>query len=214
MIARRRTWLYRLPGQQYARVLRPSGHRGQGAGVIDGRKVAVGNAILLDDVTAASAELASKAAELRRDGASVIFVAVHAQLAGIIAVADPIKPTTASALDRLWADGIRIVMVTGDSRTTAQAVASRLGINEIEADDIRRTYGSWLVAGGAPLHAVRDLLGHGDVRTTSIYLATARQDLRDAIEALPKIPGQGRVKKKAIKSNADRNTGGVDGAGL
>ena len=78
----------------------------------------------------------------------------------------------------------------------------------------KAAYGSWLVAGGAPLHAVRDLLGPGDVRTTSIYLATARQDLRDAIEALPKIPGQGRVKRKSTKSNADRNTGGVDGAGL
>jgi Cu+-exporting ATPase len=110
-------------------------HTGKGVtGVIDGRKVAVGNAILLDDVTAPSAELASRAEELRRDGASVIFVAVDAQLAGIIAVADPIKPTTASALDRLRADGVRIVMVTGDSRTTAQAVASRLGITEIEAE--------------------------------------------------------------------------------
>ncbi len=90
----------------------------------------------------------------------------------------------------------------------------RARLPHVRWHDIRRTYGSWLVAGGAPLHAVRDLLGHGDVRTTSIYLATARQDLRDAIEALPKIPGQGRVKKKSTQSNADRNTGGVDGAGL
>jgi P-type Cu+ transporter len=103
-------------------------------GVIDGRKVAVGNAKLLDDVGAACAELFSKAEELRRDGAGVIFVAVDGKLAGIIAVADPIKATTASALDRLRADGIRIVMVTGDSRTTAQAVASRLGITEVEAE--------------------------------------------------------------------------------
>jgi Cu+-exporting ATPase len=103
-------------------------------GIVDGRSVAVGTARLLEDLGAATVELASRAEELLREGATAMLVAVDARAAGIIAVADPIKATTALALKKLRADGIRIVMVTGDSRTTAQAVASRLAIADVEAE--------------------------------------------------------------------------------
>ena len=97
-------------------------------GTIGGRKVAVGNAKLLHDLGVATGALERQADEARRDGATAMFVAVNGQPAGIIAVADPIKATTPAALASLRADGVRIVMLTGDNRTTAQAVASKLGI--------------------------------------------------------------------------------------
>ena len=103
-------------------------------GTIAGRQVAVGNAALLKDRGVASADLEARADTLRKDGATALFVAVDDKPAGIIAVADPIKATTMGALDALRKEGLRIVMVTGDNRTTAQAVASKLGITEVEAD--------------------------------------------------------------------------------
>jgi Cu+-exporting ATPase len=103
-------------------------------GKIANRDVAVGNAKLLQDLGMAAPELETRANELRRDGASAMFVAVDGRAAGVIAIADPIKPTTFAALKRLKADGIRIVMLTGDSRTTAQAVAAKLGISGVTAE--------------------------------------------------------------------------------
>jgi heavy metal translocating P-type ATPase len=103
-------------------------------GTIGSRKVAVGNAKLLKDTGVVSADLESRADELRREGATAMFVAIDGRPAGIIAVADPIKATTPVALERLRADGVRIVMLTGDNRTTAQAVATKLGITDIEAE--------------------------------------------------------------------------------
>ena len=103
-------------------------------GVILGRRVAIGNAALLSDLGISSSALENRADEFRYDGASAMFVAIDMVLAGIIAVADPIKPTTPPALAALRAAGIRIVMLTGDNRTTAQAVAGKLGITEIEAE--------------------------------------------------------------------------------
>ncbi len=103
-------------------------------GSIGGRRVAVGNIKLLEDIGIAMASLEARADELRRDGATAMFVAIDGGPAGVIAVADPIKATTRAALDSLRADGIRIVMLTGDNRTTAQAVAAKLGITEIEAE--------------------------------------------------------------------------------
>jgi Cu+-exporting ATPase len=103
-------------------------------GIVGGRRVAVGNAALLKDRGVARADLEARADAMRKDGATTLFVAVDDQLAGIIAVADPIKPTTIAALDALRSEGIRIVMLTGDNRTTAQAVATKLGIAEVEAD--------------------------------------------------------------------------------
>ncbi|MGO9049950.1 MAG: copper-transporting P-type ATPase [Xanthobacteraceae bacterium] len=103
-------------------------------GKIGARQVAVGNAKLLKDIGVVSADLESRAEQLRREGATAMFVIVDHRPAGIIAVADPIKATTPAALASLRADGVRIVMLTGDNRTTAQAVASKLGITDIEAD--------------------------------------------------------------------------------
>jgi Cu+-exporting ATPase len=103
-------------------------------GTIAGRQVAVGNAGLLKDRGVASADIEARADTLRKDGATALFVAVDDKPAGIIAVADPIKATTMASLDALRKEGLRIVMVTGDNRTTAQAVASKLGITEVEAE--------------------------------------------------------------------------------
>jgi Cu+-exporting ATPase len=103
-------------------------------GKIANRHVAVGNAKLLQDLGVAAPELETQANELRRDGATAVFVAIDGRAAGLIAIADPIKPTTFAALKRLQADGIRIVMLTGDNRTTARAVAAKLGISEVEAE--------------------------------------------------------------------------------
>ena len=103
-------------------------------GRIDGHQVSLGNAKLLKDIGVASADLELRADKLRREGATAMFVAIDGRPAGIIAVADPIKATTPVALERLRADSVRIVMLTGDNRITAQAVASKLGITDIEAE--------------------------------------------------------------------------------
>jgi Cu+-exporting ATPase len=103
-------------------------------GIIGGRRLAVGNAALLKDRGVLSADLEARADALRKDGATALFVAVDDKPAGIIAVADPIKATTKAALDALRSEGMRIVMLTGDNRTTAQAVGTQLGITEVEAD--------------------------------------------------------------------------------
>ena len=100
---------------------------------IGAQRVAVGNAGLLTDLGVASSELDSRAETLRQEGATAMFVAVDQHLVGVIAVADPVKATAAAALDSLRREGIRIVMLTGDNRTTAQAVAVKLGITEVEA---------------------------------------------------------------------------------
>jgi Cu+-exporting ATPase len=102
-------------------------------GKVGERIVGVGTSKLVGGQTIGD-DLTGRADALRRDGATVMFVTVDGKAAGIIAVADPIKATTAAALDSLKADGIRIVMLTGDNRLTAQAVAAKLGITDIEAD--------------------------------------------------------------------------------
>jgi P-type Cu+ transporter len=103
-------------------------------GTIRGRRVAVGNAALLEDNGVTRTLLEAQAEALRKEGATALFVAVDDRGVGVIAVADPIKATTRAALDALRSEGIRIVMLTGDNRTTAQAVATKLGITEVEAD--------------------------------------------------------------------------------
>jgi Cu+-exporting ATPase len=103
-------------------------------GEVNGKPVALGNAKLMQDLGVAVGALELQADALRREGATALFVAVRGKPAGIIAVADPIKASTAQALEILRSDGIRIVMLTGDSRTTAEAVACRLGIGEVEAE--------------------------------------------------------------------------------
>jgi P-type Cu+ transporter len=103
-------------------------------GTVDGKFVALGNAKLMADLGVSLADLEHKADELRRDGATALFLAIDHKPGGVIAIADPIKATTQAALDTLRKEGIRIVMLTGDSKTTAGAVARKLGIKEIEAD--------------------------------------------------------------------------------
>ncbi len=103
-------------------------------GKVDGRLVALGNARLMADQEVDMGSLAAKAGELRGSGATALFVAVDGKPGGIIAIADPIKATTRAALDSLRADGIHIVMLTGDNHTTAQAVGKQLGIDDIEAE--------------------------------------------------------------------------------
>ncbi len=104
------------------------------SGRIAGRAVALGNAKLMADQKIELGDLAEKADELRRQGATVLFIGVDGKPGGIIAIADPIKATTRTALDSLRADGIHIVMLTGDNRTTAEAVARQLGIDDVKAD--------------------------------------------------------------------------------
>ncbi|WP_210185915.1 copper-transporting P-type ATPase [Methylocapsa palsarum] len=103
-------------------------------GKIDGRPVALGNAKLMADLDIAFGDLDRRAEELRADGATALFLAIGDKPGGVIAIADPIKATTQAALDTLRSDGIRIVMLTGDNKTTAEAVARKLGIKEVEAD--------------------------------------------------------------------------------
>jgi Cu+-exporting ATPase len=103
-------------------------------GRVDGRAVALGNRALLDELGVEPGPLAERAETLRAEGQTVVFVAVDGRPAGLLGVADPIKDSTPEAIEALHAEGIRIVMVTGDSRTTAGAVARRLGLDEVEAE--------------------------------------------------------------------------------
>lgn len=103
-------------------------------GELDGHRVAVGNRSLLEDFKVEAGELAAKAETLRANGQTLMFVIVDEEPAGLIGVADPIKETTPDAVKQLHAEGIRIVMLTGDSRTTAEAVARKLGIDEVVAE--------------------------------------------------------------------------------
>ncbi len=103
-------------------------------GKVGGRLVALGNAKLMADQGIDLGDLAAKADSLRGSGATALFVAVDGKPGGVIAIADPIKSTTRAALDSLRSDGIHVVMLTGDNKTTAQAVAKQLGIDDVEAD--------------------------------------------------------------------------------
>jgi Cu+-exporting ATPase len=112
-------------------------HAPAGKGVIgkvEGKQVVLGNARFLSELNIDTSAFAAEAERLRSDGATAIFLAVDGKAAGVIAIADPIKETTPGALKALTTDGIRVVMLTGDNRTTAQAVARRLGIAEVEAE--------------------------------------------------------------------------------
>jgi Cu+-exporting ATPase len=103
-------------------------------GKIEGRALAIGNQRFLDERGVDAGPLAAEAEAQRRAGATAVFVAVDGRAAGVIAVADPIKATTPDAVRELLAQGIRVVMLTGDNRTTAEAVAAKLGIEEVEAE--------------------------------------------------------------------------------
>jgi P-type Cu+ transporter len=102
--------------------------------IVDGRTVALGNEALLADLGLIEVPLAAEVAALRREGQTVMWLVVDGRPAGLIGVADPVKPTAAEAIRLLREEGLEIVMVTGDSRPTAEAVARKLGITRIEAE--------------------------------------------------------------------------------
>jgi Cu+-exporting ATPase len=102
-------------------------------GTVDGRRVALGNSAMMQDLGLETKDIEARADTLRADGKTAMFVAVDGTLAGIVAVADPIKETTESAIRDLHALGLTIIMATGDNQRTAEAVAQRLGIDEVRA---------------------------------------------------------------------------------
>ena len=103
-------------------------------GVVDGRTIAIGSRSFAQEHGADITSLEAEADALRRQGATVVFVALDGQLAGLISISDPIKATARAAIDALKAEGLRIVMMTGDNETTARAVAGKLGIDEVAAE--------------------------------------------------------------------------------
>ncbi|MEW6273533.1 MAG: heavy metal translocating P-type ATPase [Bacillota bacterium] len=103
-------------------------------GKIQGYRIALGNRKLLDDLGIDPGKLSEKAEAMRREGQTVMFIAVDGRMAGLLGVADPIKETTPEAIEMLHREGIRIVMLTGDNRTTAEAVSKRLGLDEVIAE--------------------------------------------------------------------------------
>jgi len=103
-------------------------------GSVDGKRVALGNRRLLEELGIAAAEFSARSEELRRDGQTVMFLVIDGAVAGLIGVADPVKQSTPEAIRLLHEDGVKIVMLTGDNRTTAEAVARKLGIDEIQAE--------------------------------------------------------------------------------
>jgi Cu+-exporting ATPase len=108
---------------------------GRGAfGTVESRRVVLGNARFLQDEGVATDALAAQAEQLRQDGATAIFAGVDGRVAGVLAIADPVKASTPDALAALRQAGVRVVMLTGDNWTTAKAVARRLGIDDVEAE--------------------------------------------------------------------------------
>jgi Cu+-exporting ATPase len=103
-------------------------------GKVGGKSVALGNAALMTDGHVDLSDLAGEADKLREDGATALFVGIDGKPGGVIAIADPIKATTKEAIDDLKSTGIHIVMLTGDNKTTAEAVARQLGIEDVHAD--------------------------------------------------------------------------------
>ncbi|HWK95245.1 MAG TPA: heavy metal translocating P-type ATPase, partial [Pseudolabrys sp.] len=122
-------------GIELARVMGFDSPTGKGAiGMVDRHRIALGNPRFLAELNIATAALEGQAENFRSEGATSIFIAVDGKAAGVIAIADPIKASTRAALDALRADHMRVVMLTGDNRTTAEAIARRLGITEVEAE--------------------------------------------------------------------------------
>jgi Cu+-exporting ATPase len=171
-------------------------------GEVDGRRVARGNARLLETLGVDPGPLAERAEWLRREGQTVMFVAVDDEAAGIVAVADPIKETTPAAIEALHKEGVRIVMLTGDSETTARAVAARLGLDEVvagvlpdqKADTVKRLQGEGRVVGmagdginDAPALAQAQVgiaMGTGtDVAMESAGVTLVKGDLRGIVRA-------------------------------
>jgi Cu+-exporting ATPase len=176
---------------------------GKGAiGMVERRRVVLGNARFLEELGIATTALAPDAERLRTEGATAIFAAVDGKVAGVIAISDPIKESAAEALAALKADGIAIVMLTGDNRTTAEAVARRLGIDQVEAEvlpdqksaaveKLRRAGRVVAMAGDgvndAPALAAADVgiaMGTGtDIAMESAGITLIKGDLRGIVRA-------------------------------
>jgi Cu+-exporting ATPase len=125
----------RAKGLALAKVEGFASSTGRGVtGTVDGKRVVLGSQALLDSQGLAPGELLPKAEAHRRNGSTVVWLGVDGKAAGLFAVADPIKSSTPEAIEQLLREGLRIVMVTGDSRATAQAVASRLGLDDVRAE--------------------------------------------------------------------------------
>jgi Cu+-exporting ATPase len=172
-------------------------------GRVGGRSVAIGNRSLMEVAGVGGLDqLLAQSDEFRREGNSVVLVAVDGRPAGLLGVADPIKPTTPAALEQLHAERIRVVMLTGDSRTTAEAVAKKLGIDQVfaevlpdqKADVVRRLQGEGRVVAmagdgvnDAPALAAADVgiaMGTGtDVAMESAGITLVRGDLRGIARA-------------------------------
>jgi len=171
-------------------------------GVLDGRAVVLGNRALMEEVGARIDAVGAAADALRAEGATVMFLAVDGQLAGAVAVADPIKPTTRAALDALRAAGLRIVMASGDAQATAAAVGNSLGITEVRGEvrpadkvllirQLKAEGRSVAMAGDgvndAPALAAADVgiaMGTGtDVAISSAQVTLVKGDLRRIVEA-------------------------------
>jgi P-type Cu+ transporter len=172
------------------------------AGIIEGRKVVLGNGQMMQAAGIDVSALEATADELRRDGATVIFVAIDGKAAGVMAVADPIKATAADAVRALKEVGVRVVMLTGDNRATAEAVGRKLGIEQIEAEVLPQDKGKtverlrkdgWVVAmagdgvNDAPALAAADVgiaMGAGtDIAIESAGITLLSGDLRDIVGA-------------------------------
>ena len=176
---------------------------GKGAvGMVDARRIVIGNAVIMQQANIDTAALEKDAREQRERGATAIYVAVDGRASGVIAIADPVKSSAPEALKQLRANGLRIVMLTGDNVTTAQAVAKTLGITEVEADVLPERKGDVVtklrgegrvvaMAGDgindAPALAAADVgiaMGSGtDVAIESAGITLLRGDLMGLVEA-------------------------------
>jgi P-type Cu+ transporter len=171
-------------------------------GSVEGRAVAIGNLGHLEALGIDPGSLRDRADVLRREGQTVVFVGIDSRPAGLIGVADPVKPTTAEAIQALHREGIKVVMLTGDNRTTAEAVARSVGIDRIEADvlpDQKAAIVKRLQQGGervamagdgindAPALAAADVgiaMGTGtDVAMESAGVTLVKGDLRGIVRA-------------------------------
>ena len=125
----------RAKGLAFREVAEFASATGKGvSGKVDGRNILLGNMTIMQDAGVDMSSLSAKADELRQDGATALFMAIDGKAAAAIAVADPVKATTKPALELLIRSGVRIVMLTGDNKTTADAVARRLGIRDVVAE--------------------------------------------------------------------------------
>ncbi|PBC01221.1 heavy metal translocating P-type ATPase [Mesorhizobium sp. WSM3860] len=172
------------------------------AGTVSGRKVALGNAAMMADLGVGTAPVAASAEALQAEGKTAMFVAVSGKLAGLVAVADPVKATTAEAIKALHHKGLRIIMATGDNERTARAIAGRLGIDEVRAgllpdekaalvNDLRARGAGIAMAGDgvndAPALAGADVgiaMGTGaDVTVESAGITLVKGDLNGIVRA-------------------------------